>query len=143
MTGGVRVTRDLTIPEEEIELKFTPSGGPGGQHANRSATRVELSWNVLASRALGARQQERIRARLRHRIDSRGVLRLASDRHRSQLRNREEVTRRLASLLAEALRPQARRVPTTPTRSSSRRRLESKRQRSETKRLRRTPPSDA
>jgi ribosome-associated protein len=139
---GLRVGRGVTIPEDEIELKFTPSGGPGGQHANRSATRVELTWNVASSRALDERQRDRIRARLRHRIDSAGILRLTSDKHRSQFRNREEVRRRLAALVSDALRPPARRVATTPTAGSARRRLESKRRRSETKRLRRSPPPD-
>jgi ribosome-associated protein len=143
VSEGLRVGRSVTIPEDEIELKFTPSGGPGGQHANRSATRVELTWNVVSSRALDERQRDRIRARLRHRIDSAGILRLTSDQHRSQFRNRADVRRRLASLVADALRPQIRRVPTTPTAASGRRRLQSKRRRSETKRLRRSPPPDA
>jgi ribosome-associated protein len=143
VSEGLRVGRSVTIPEDEIELKFTPSGGPGGQHANRSATRVELTWNVVSSRALDERQRDRIRARLRHRIDSAGVLRLTSDKHRSQFRNRADVRRRLVSLVADALRPQTRRVPTTPTAASGRRRLQSKRRRSETKRLRRSPPPDA
>jgi ribosome-associated protein len=140
---GLRVGRNVTIPEDELEFKFTPSGGPGGQHANRSATRAELTWNVASSRALDERQRERIRARLRHRIDSAGDLRLTSDKHRSQLRNRADVRARLASLVADALRPPTRRVPTTPTAASGRRRLQSKRRRSETKRLRRSPPPDA
>lgn len=143
MNEGLRVDRNVTIPEEEIELKFTPSGGPGGQHANRSATRVELTWNVASSRALDERRRERVRARLRHRIDSAGILRLTSDKHRSQWRNRADVRRRLASLVADALRPPTRRLPTTPTAASERRRLEAKRRRSETKRLRRSPPPDA
>ena len=140
---GIPVGRNVTIPEDEIELKFSPSGGPGGQHANRSATRVELTWNVASSRALDERQRDRLRARLRHRIDSGGVLRLTSDKHRSQFQNRADVRRRLASLVADALRPRTRRVPTTPTAASGRRRLQSKRRRSEIKRLRRTPPPDA
>jgi ribosome-associated protein len=140
---GLRVDRNVTIPEDEIELKFTPSGGPGGQHANRSATRVELTWNVASSRALDERRRERVRARLRHRIDSAGILRLTSDKHRSQWRNRADVRRRLASLVADALRPPTRRLPTTPTAASGRRRLEAKRRRSEVKRLRRSPPPDA
>jgi ribosome-associated protein len=137
--SGIPISRGVTIPEDEIELKFTTSGGPGGQHANRSATRVELTWNVDHSRALDARQRERVRARLRHRIDSSGALRLASDRHRSQLRNREEVRRRLAGLVSDALRPRARRLPTAPTTAARQRRLSSKRRRAETKRLRRKP----
>jgi ribosome-associated protein len=140
---GIPVGRSVTIPEDEIELKFSPSGGPGGQHANRSATRVELTWNVVSSRALDERQRDRIRARLRHRIDSGGTVRLTSDKHRSQFQNRADVRRRLASLVADALRPRPRRVPTTPTAASGHRRLQSKRRRSEIKRLRRSPPPEA
>jgi ribosome-associated protein len=140
--SDIPVARGVRIPEHEIEFKFTTSGGPGGQHANRSATRVELSWNVDRTRALDARQRERVRAGLRHRIDSSGVLRLTSDRHRSQLRNRDDVTRRLASLVADALQIRARRLPTAPTAAAGQRRLQSKRRRSATKRLRRRPAAE-
>jgi ribosome-associated protein len=140
--SGVRVTRSLTIPEEEIELRFSPSGGPGGQHANKAATRVELSWNVRSSRAPGPRQRARLESNLRRRLDSAGTLRLTSGAHRSQLRNRQEVERRLAGLVRDALRPAARRLPTEPTRASKERRLAAKRRRSETKRRRRAPAAD-
>jgi ribosome-associated protein len=135
----VRVTRSLTIPDDEISYRFMPSGGPGGQHANRSSTRVELVWNIDRSRALSGRQRRLVKAALRGRIDSSGNLRLRSDAHRSQLRNRAEVERRLASLLAEALRPRADRVATQPTPGARERRLGAKRRRAETKRLRRVP----
>lgn len=139
MSGDVRVNRTLTIPADEIELRFSPSGGPGGQHANRSATRVDLYWNVEDSRVLGPRQRARIKGHLRSRLDSSGTLRLSSDRHRSQLRNREEAESRLARLVAEALLPPKERVPTGPSRSARVRRLESKRRRARIKKLRRTP----
>jgi ribosome-associated protein len=138
----VRVSRTLEIPDDEITLRFSPSGGPGGQHANRSATRVDLSWNVDGSGVLGPRQRQRIKAALRSRIDSTGTLRLSADTHRSQLRNREEVERRLATLVGGALRPVRRRVATAPSDASRQRRLASKRRRSETKRLRRAPGAD-
>jgi len=139
---AVRVNRDLTIPDDEIKLRFSTSGGPGGQHANRSATRVELVWNVDRSRVLSEHRRRQIRGRLRARIDSSGELRLASDEHRSQLRNRNEVERRLAALVADALEPRPRRVPTAPSRAARTRRLDAKRRRSETKRRRRPPAGD-
>jgi ribosome-associated protein len=133
----VRVDRGLEIPEDEILLRFSPSGGPGGQHANRSSTRVDLTWNIAGSRVLTARQRRLLKAHLKGRIDPSGNLRLSSDTHRSQLRNREEVRRRLAAQVAEALRPRPQRLPTQPSRAARQRRLTAKRRRAETKRLRR------
>lgn len=142
MGGDVRVNRRLVIPASEIELTFTPSGGPGGQHANRSATRVQLAWNVRGSQVLGPRQRDRILLRLASRIDGSGTLRLASDRHRSQTRNRDEVERRLAEIVGAALVPDKARVATAPTRASKRRRLDEKKRRAAVKRLRQPPPAD-
>ena len=135
----LRVNRSLEIPADELELSFTTSGGPGGQHANRSATRAELAWNAATSRALGPRQRQRILTALKNRIDSSGTLRLSSNAHRSQLRNREEVTNRLAALLRDALRPTKKRRATFPTASSRERRLAQKRRRGEIKRARAAP----
>lgn len=137
--NGVRVTRSLVIPDEELELSFTPSGGPGGQHANKTSTRVVLAWNVDRSRALGPRQRDRIKRNLGGRLDSRGYLRLSASAHRSQLRNREEVERRLGALVAAALRPQRARRPTEPTPASRERRIRAKKRRSDIKKLR-SPP---
>jgi ribosome-associated protein len=142
MVEDLRVDRSLTIPGDELELSFSPSGGPGGQHANKTATRAVLSWNVEESRALGDRQRQRIRSRLKHRIDSSGTIRLASDRHRSQLRNRRDVQERLATLIADALRPPKARVPTGVTRAAKERRLSDKRRRGELKRARRPQLDD-
>ncbi len=140
--SGVRVNRSLVIPEDEIRLEFTTSGGPGGQHANKSSTRAVLIWNVDASRALGPRQRARIRGKLRHRIDSSGNLRLSSDAYRSQLRNREAVRERLRSLVESALRTEKKRIGTAPTRASQEARLRAKRLRSEVKRGRGLPGTD-
>jgi ribosome-associated protein len=136
---GVRVNRSLVIPDDEIELAFERSGGPGGQHSNKVSTRVELRWNVDRSRALGPRQRQRIKHRLGSRIDARGTLRVVVRTHRSQFRNREEARRRLASLVAGALAPRAARLPTQPTEASKERRLQAKRARAEVKRSRRAP----
>ena len=142
MSSGIRVHSGLTIPASELEIRFSASGGPGGQHANKVATRVDLSWNVRDSRVLGPRQRAQISSRLAHRIDGAGNLRLSSDAYRSQLRNREEVSQRLASLLAEALRPRKSRRATAPTKASKERRLQDKRKRSETKKARQSPPEE-
>lgn len=137
--GDVRVSRHLVIPEAEIDMTFSPSSGPGGQHANKASTRAGLAWNVAKSSVLSDRQRRRLRRNLSTRIDSAGVLRLSGDRHRSQYRNREEVEARLRRLVAKALEPPKNRVATRPTRASKQRRLQQKRRRSETKRLRRAP----
>jgi ribosome-associated protein len=136
---GIRINRSLVIPPDEVRFTFATSGGPGGQHANKTATRAELSWNVEGSRALGPRQRERILSRLGNRIDSSGNLRIVSDRYRSQMRNRQDATERFTRLLAGALRTPRSRVATAPTKASKERRLQAKRKRSETKRARRGP----
>ena len=137
MRDGLRINRSVTIPAEELDWRFTASGGPGGQHANRSATRAEVTWNVRTSRALGPRQRERLIFRLGSRLNADGTLRVVSDRRRSQLRNREAALTRLAEIVRSALEPEARRIQTQPTEASRRRRLEAKRRRAGLKRLRR------
>ena len=138
----LRVTHTLLIPEEELEWSFSPSPGPGGQHANKTSTRAELAWNLERSRVLSYAQRERIRRELHNRIDARGTLRIASSTHRSQLRNREEATRRLAELVGGALRPVKQRRSTVPRKAAQERRLRSKRLRSDVKQLRRTPGAE-
>ena len=140
MSEGLRAGR-LVIPRTELQLTFSPSGGPGGQHANRSSTRAELAWNIDRSSVLSARQRERLRRRLGSRLDSTGTLRVVADSERSQLRNREEATRRLARIVGRALEPERPRLPTKPTRGAVERRLQRKKQRADIKRLRR-PPDD-
>ena len=142
MERGIKVTRNVTIPVDEIDLTFLASGGPGGQHANKAATKVVLSWDLEGSRALGPRQKQRVRTALRSRIDSAGVLRLSSDKYRSQLRNREDVTRRLADVVARALLPVKARRATTPTAAARDRRLRAKRERSQIKKGRQRPRAD-
>lgn len=129
----------MTIPDTEIELSYTRSGGPGGQHANKTSTRAELVWNVVDSEALGPRQRARLQQNLRNRIDGNGNLRLASDRHRSQLRNKEEVLRRLEDLVREGLKVPRARIPSKPSRAAKVRRVERKRRHGEIKKARRKP----
>ncbi|HEX9822821.1 MAG TPA: alternative ribosome rescue aminoacyl-tRNA hydrolase ArfB [Actinomycetota bacterium] len=135
----VRVNRRLQIPLDEITLTFSTAGGPGGQHANRSSTRVDLSWNVERSRELGPRQRQRLLTRLASRIDGQGNLRLSAGERRSQTRNREAVLERLAGVVDRALRVPKPRRKTAPSAAARERRLREKKQRSETKRLRRPP----
>ena len=142
MSRDVRVSRTVTIPGDEIRLRFSTSGGPGGQHANKAATRVDLNWDVGRSRALGPRQRERVIESLGRRIDSSGVLHLSSDARRSQLRNREDVLERLARLVAQALKHRKTRVPTGPSKASQERRLADKRRRADLKRSRRVSYDD-
>ena len=137
MSEELRVGRNLVIPRAELAVRFSASGGPGGQHANKTSTRVELTWNVERSEALGPRQRERLRKNLRHRIDSEGNLRVVSDARRSQMRNRSAAEERLVQLVAAALRPPKPRIDTAPTKASKERRLQAKRRRSEIKRARR------
>lgn len=135
--SGLRVRRTVLIPEDELQWRFTPSGGPGGQHANKSSTRAELTWNVENSRALGPRQRERVFAKLGNRIDSGGNITVASARRRSQHRNREDALERLRDLIDHALVVAPTRSATKPTRASKEKRLLNKRKRGEIKRLRR------
>jgi ribosome-associated protein len=140
--SSLRVTRSVVIPLAEIELTHSPSGGPGGQHANKTSTRVDLSWNVDRSSAVGPRQRERIRARLRNRIDTNGNLHLSSAANRSQLRNREAVLERLAQLLEGALRVEKTRRPTKPSRRATDERIQQKKRRGAIKRSRRSVNED-
>jgi len=126
-----RVTRSVLLPLSEIELRVSRSSGPGGQHANTAETRVEAVFDVEASSALTDVQKRRVLAR------AGPVLRAVAQDERSQLRNRELAIDRLVARLADALRVERTRVPTKPSRASQEQRLESKRRRSETKRLRR------
>jgi ribosome-associated protein len=133
---SIRVTRSVVLPLAEIELRTSRSSGPGGQHAQKSETRVEAVFDVGASQALTEVQKRRVLAR-------RGpVLRAVAQDERSQLRNRELAVERLVEQLRQALRVERRRVPTKPTEASRKRRLEEKRRRAQTKRLRREPPGD-
>jgi ribosome-associated protein len=132
---AIRVTRSVLLPLAEIELRFSRSSGPGGQHANTAETRVEAVLDVEASTALTDVQKRRVVAK------AGSTLRAVAQDERSQLRNRELAVERLAEQLRAALKVQRRRVATKPTKASRERRLESKRRRSETKRLRR-PPGD-
>jgi len=133
------VTPQLRIPVSELEYRASRSGGPGGQHVNTSSTRVELWWDVAGSPSLSSEQRALVMERLGGRLDSSGRLRLVSSGSRSQLRNREEVTERLRSVLAAALVVRKKRKPTKPSRAAKAARLDAKRRRGATKQQRRAP----
>jgi ribosome-associated protein len=133
---SIRVTRTVTLPVSEIELRFSRSSGPGGQHAQKSETRVEAILDVEASSALSPAQKVRV-------VRKAGpVLRSVAQDERSQARNRQLAVERLVETLREALRVERRRRPTKPTAASRERRREQKRRRSETKQLRRPPRAE-
>lgn len=127
------------VPDDEISFKSTRSGGPGGQHVNRRATRVEASWNVRLSAALTDEEKERVLAKLASRIDNDGVLRVVADDERSQHRNRELAKERLRDLVARALTVPKRRKKTRPPKAAVEKRLESKTRRGRVKKLRKPP----
>jgi ribosome-associated protein len=130
---SIRVTRSVAIPLSEIELRFSRSSGPGGQHAQKVESRVEALFEVGASAALTPAQKKRVTAK------AGPVLRAVAQDERSQWQNRELAVERLMSTLREALRVERRRVPTRPSAAARERRLEEKRRRARTKRLRRPP----
>jgi ribosome-associated protein len=132
----MRVSRDVSIPLSEVELRTSRSSGPGGQHANVTASRVEAILDIEGSRSLSEVQKQQVMARLGPRLTA-----VAQDT-RSQARNRELALERLRSRLATALAPRRKRRPTAPTHTARRKRLEGKRRRGETKRLRRRPNAE-
>ncbi len=127
---SIRVTRSVVLPVGEIELRFSRSSGPGGQHAQKSETRVEALLDVTQTAALSERQRARVLAK------AGPVLRAVAQDERSQHRNRELAVERLVGQLREALRVPRRRKPTAPSKASRERRLEGKRRRGEVKKLR-------
>jgi len=138
---SIWIRRGVQIPVGELTLRFTRSSGPGGQHVNKAATQVELSFDVAASPSLSEDEKRRILSKLSSHVSKEGVLRLTCQSSRSQKQNREEALERFQALLRGALHvPKARR-PTRPTRGSRERRIEAKRQRSQRKRQRQFRPN--
>lgn len=138
MPGDLQVRAGLFVPERELSWRFSRSSGPGGQSVNTADSRVELSFDVIGSTALGPTLHQRALERLAPRLVD-GVLTVAASEHRSQLRNRRAAEARLAALLREAIAPPPRqRRPTRPTRRATEDRLAVKRRRGKIKRLRRT-----
>jgi ribosome-associated protein len=131
---SIRVTRSVVLPVAEVDLQVSRSSGPGGQHAQKSETRVVAVFDVEASDALTPAQKRRVISR------AGPILRAVAQDERSQSRNRELAVERLVAALREALRVERKRVPTKPSAASRERRLEQKKRHSRTKRLRQRPP---
>ena len=130
---SIRVTPRLAIPLSEVELRFSRSSGPGGQHAQKSETRVEAVFDVAASEALSDAQKRRLAAR------AGPVVRAVAQDERSQWRNRELALERLAAAIGKGVKVERKRRATAPSGAARERRLEAKRRRAKTKRLRRPP----
>ncbi len=136
MSAGIDIGHGITIPFEEIELRASRSGGPGGQHANKTASRIEASFDVRGSAALPAAVRDRIAGRLGPRVTA------VAQESRGQSRNREIAVERLRRRLADAAAPRKQRRPTGPGRGARERRLQAKRRQSERKRQRRRPHAE-
>ena len=137
----LHITDMVTVPMAELQFHFSRSGGPGGQHVNRTATQVELTFDVQRSASLNESQRARVLGKLKSVIDSRGVLRLTCQATRSQFRNRAEVTERFQHLLKQALHVPKLRRPTRPGRAAIERRRQEKRRASMLKQERRRQQS--
>jgi ribosome-associated protein len=131
---SIRVTRSVVLPLAEVELQYSRSSGPGGQHAQKSETRAVAVFDVAASTALTERQKQRVIAR------AGAVLRAVAQDERSRTRNTELAIERLVAQLRDALHVERRRVATKPSAAARERRLEEKRRRGDVKRLRQRPP---
>jgi ribosome-associated protein len=136
---AVRITPELAIPVAELEFRASRSSGPGGQGVNTTDSRVELRFDLAGSPSLPDEAKARALRRLGPRLDSGGVLRVVAQTQRSQLANRRAAVDRFTELMSAALATPRPRRPTRPTRAAAARRVESKRRRSATKRLRGRP----
>jgi ribosome-associated protein len=138
----VQVTPQVAVPVAELEFRASRASGPGGQGVNTTDSRVELRFDLAGSPSLAPEAKARALRRLGPRLDSSGVLRVVAQAQRSQLANRRAAVERFAELLAAALATPRARRPTCPSRAAATRRVEGKRRRSATKRLRRPPRPD-
>jgi ribosome-associated protein len=132
----LQINDEVSISPAELDFRFSRSSGPGGQHVQKTSTRVELLFDVANSPSLTERQRGQILDRLGGYIDSEGILHLVAQSERSQLRNREEVVARFQALMQRALKRRKRRKPTRPTAASQERRLRKKQRRGQIKKWR-------
>jgi ribosome-associated protein len=133
-TDAIRVNESVEIPRGEIEVKTSRSSGAGGQHVNKTSSRVELSWNIALSKALDDEQRDRLLSRLASRLSEEGAIRVVASDTRSQLRNREAAEKRLAETIAKALLVPKKRKPTRRPRAANEARLTEKKKHSDKKR---------
>ncbi len=138
----VTITNRVRIASSELTLSYARSGGPGGQHVNKTSSKVILRWNALASPALSDQDRRWLSERLASRLTEEGELIVTSERGRDQSGNVDDALRKFAQMVREAIRRPTPRRKTRPTRASKERRLQSKRQRSSTKRMRQRPSGD-
>lgn len=134
--NGIPVSGTLVIPRSELDFRTSRSSGAGGQHVNKTSSRVEISWNILRSSALDDEQRNRLIERLESRISQEGAIRVVASDTRSQLRNRETAERRLGETIAKALTVQKKRKPTQRPRAANQARLTEKKKHSDKKRER-------
>lgn len=140
--NALTVTSELRIPRGELSTRATRSSGAGGQHVNKTSSRIELTWNVRASQSITELQRDTLLSRLRNRLSADGDIRIVASTTRSQLRNRGMAEARLARILADALRPVKKRKPTKPGRAAKEARLAEKKKHSTRKLERRKPVDD-
>jgi ribosome-associated protein len=136
MSGFIDILPGVRIPFSELSFSFARSSGPGGQNVNKVSTRVELLFDISASRTLDAGQKSVLRSALRNRTGSGGILRVRSDASRSQWKNRQDALRKFSDLLERALQPVKKRASSRPTRASRAERLTAKKRTGELKRSR-------
>lgn len=134
----VEITRRVRIPSSEIELSYARSGGPGGQHVNKTSSKVILRWSVRESAALSDEDRALLEEKLASRLTESGELLLSSNTHREQGRNLDEVVARFGAIVREALRREKKRKKTRPSKRARQRRLDEKKRQSQRKRDRRT-----
>ena len=139
---GVTIRESLTIPDSELDAKATRSSGAGGQHVNKTSSRIELTWNIRDSRVLTDEQRSMLMERLASRISTDGAIRIVASEMRSQKQNRERAEIRLAETVTRALTPRKKRKPTRRPRSADEARLASKKLQSKKKRDRRRDTAD-
>ena len=139
---AVRVDDSLSIPRAELDVRATRSSGAGGQHVNKTSSRIEISWNIARSAAITEEQRARLLERLASRLSEDGAVRFVASDTRSQLRNREAAERRLGETIAKALIVPKKRKPTRRPRAADEARLIEKKKHSERKRERKRPITD-
>ena len=139
---GIRVNDSLLIPRGELDVRASRSSGAGGQHVNKTSSRIEISWNIARSRALTDEQRDRVLEKLASRLSDDGAIRIVASETRSQLRNRDAAERRLAETIAKALVVPKKRKPTRRPRAADEARLTEKKKHSERKRERKRPITD-
>ena len=139
---GLMWRSDRWIPWAEIDISQLTRGGPGGQHANRSATAIDLRWSPVNSNAFSEAEQQRLICAISSRIDGEGRIRIVASDERSAARNRQLALKRLSMMVSDALRPRRPRRPTKPTKSSREKRIQQKKNRSQLKKDRRKQGHD-